>query len=188
MVAGISESVRRARVLGGGASGEGRVGPRGHARSVHGEAFAGGGLIRRSARVASTPTLVLALTIVRGAAPVITVVAVRTVLLGGAAAVDRRVGPGREAGRSALLAVPGGVVAAALVAAVPAEGEQEDEEDDDYRDARDDTCVEITNLRRVRAESPRRPPRHRRDACSMAWRCRFLAARRSQDGRVIAEK
>ena len=30
--------------------------------------------------------------------------------------------------------------------------------------------------------------RHRRDACSMAWRCRFLTARRSQDGRVIAEK
>ena len=36
-----------------------------------------------------------------------------------------------------------------------------------------DTCVEIKILRRVRAESPRRPPRHRRDACSMA-RCRFL--------------
>ena len=31
-------------------------------------------------------------------------------------------------------------------------------------------------------------PRHRRDACSMAWRCRFLTARRSQHGRVIAEK
>ena len=44
------------------------------------------------------------------------------------------------------------------------------------------------NLRRVRAESTRRPPRHRRDACSMAWRCRFLTARPSQDGRVIAEK
>ena len=29
-------------------------------------------------------------------------------------------------------------------------------------------------LRRVRADSSRRPPRHRRDACSMAWRCRFL--------------
>ena len=50
------------------------------------------------------------------------------------------------------------------------------------------TCVEINILRRVRAESSRRPPRHRRDACSMAWRCRFLAARPSQDGRVIAEK
>ena len=49
-------------------------------------------------------------------------------------------------------------------------------------------CVEIKILRRVRAESSRRPPRHRRDACSMAWRCRFLAARPSQDGRVIAEK
>ena len=31
-----------------------------------------------------------------------------------------------------------------------------------------------------------RSPRHRRDACSIAWRCRFLAARPSQDGRVIA--
>ena len=43
-------------------------------------------------------------------------------------------------------------------------------------------CVEIKILRRLRAESPRRPPRHRRDACSMAWRCRFLTARPSQDG------
>ena len=50
------------------------------------------------------------------------------------------------------------------------------------------TCVEIKILRRVRAESSRRPPRHRRDACSMAWRCRFFTARPSQDGRVIAEK
>ena len=49
-------------------------------------------------------------------------------------------------------------------------------------------CVEIKILRRVRAESSRRPPRHRRDACSMAWRCRFLTARPSQDGRVVAEK
>ena len=48
--------------------------------------------------------------------------------------------------------------------------------------------VEIKILRRVRAESSRRPPRHRRNACSMAWRCRFLAARPSQGGRVIAEK
>ena len=54
--------------------------------------------------------------------------------------------------------------------------------------ARVDRRVEIKILRRVRAESSRRPPRHRRDACSMAWRCRFLAARTSQDGRVIAEK
>ena len=37
------------------------------------------------------------------------------------------------------------------------------------------TCVEIKILRRVR-----RPSRHRRDTCSMAWR--------SQHGRVIAEK
>ena len=36
--------------------------------------------------------------------------------------------------------------------------------------------------------SSHRPPRHRRDACSMAWRCRFLAARPSQDARAIAEK
>ena len=32
-------------------------------------------------------------------------------------------------------------------------------------------CVEIKIIRRVR---------HRRDACSMAWQCRFLAARRGQ--------
>ena len=50
------------------------------------------------------------------------------------------------------------------------------------------TCVEIKILRRVRAESSQRPPRHRRDACSMAWRCQFLTARPSQDGHVIAEK
>ena len=40
-------------------------------------------------------------------------------------------------------------------------------------------CVEIKILRRVRPESSRRPPRHRRDACSMAWRCRLLATRPS---------
>ena len=45
-----------------------------------------------------------------------------------------------------------------------------------------------SNLLRVRPESPCRPPRHRRDACSMAWQCRFLTARRSQRGHVIAEK
>ena len=38
----------------------------------------------------------------------------------------------------------------------------------------------------VKIKSSRRV--HRRDACSMAWRYRFLTARRSQDGRVIAEK
>ena len=32
------------------------------------------------------------------------------------------------------------------------------------------------------------PPRYRRDTCSMAWRCWFLTARRSQRGRIIAEK
>ena len=48
-------------------------------------------------------------------------------------------------------------------------------------------CVEIKILLRVRAESSRRPPRHRCDACSMAWRCRFPTARPSQYGRAIAE-
>ena len=42
--------------------------------------------------------------------------------------------------------------------------------DDNYASS----CVEIKILRRVCPESPRRPPRHRRDPCSMAWRCRFL--------------
>jgi hypothetical protein len=51
-----------------------------------------------------------------------------------------------------------------------------------------EACVEIKILRRVRAKSSRRLPRHRRDACSMAWRCRFLAARRNQRGHAIAEK
>ncbi len=49
-------------------------------------------------------------------------------------------------------------------------------------------CVEIKILRRVRAESSRRPPRHRRDACSTALWCRLITARRSQHDRVIAEK
>ena len=48
-------------------------------------------------------------------------------------------------------------------------------------------CAEIKLIRRVRVESSRHPPRHRRDACSMAWRCRFLTARPSQNGRVIAD-
>ena len=38
------------------------------------------------------------------------------------------------------------------------------------------SCVEIQILRRVRAEPSRRPPRPRRDACSTAWRCRFVTA------------
>ena len=50
------------------------------------------------------------------------------------------------------------------------------------------SCAEIKILPRVRAESSRRLPRHRRDACSMAWRCRFLTAQRGQHGRIIAEK
>ena len=48
-------------------------------------------------------------------------------------------------------------------------------------------CVEIKVLRRVRADSSRRPPRHRRGARSTARRRRFLAARPSQGGRAIAE-
>ena len=36
--------------------------------------------------------------------------------------------------------------------------------------------TEVEQAFELRPESPRRPPRHRRDACSMAWRCRFLAA------------
>jgi hypothetical protein len=48
------------------------------------------------------------------------------------------------------------------------------------------TCVEIKFFRRVLLN--RRAPRHRRDACSMAWRGGSLTARRSQQGRVIAEK
>ena len=48
--------------------------------------------------------------------------------------------------------------------------------------------AEIKISRRLRAESSRRPPRHRRDARSMAWRCRFLTARRSHHSHVIAEK
>ena len=49
-------------------------------------------------------------------------------------------------------------------------------------------CVEIKLSLRVSATAESWPPRHRRDACSMAWRCRFLTARPSQDGRAIAEK
>ena len=37
------------------------------------------------------------------------------------------------------------------------------------------TCVEIKILRRVRAESSRRPPRHRRDACSLMYRMRYIS-------------
>jgi len=48
--------------------------------------------------------------------------------------------------------------------------------------------AEIKISRRLRAESSCRPPRHRRNVCSMAWRCQFLTARQSQHGRVIAEK
>ena len=48
--------------------------------------------------------------------------------------------------------------------------------------------AEIKISRRLRAESSRRPLRHRRNACSMAWRCSYLTTRWSQHGRVIAEK
>ena len=40
--------------------------------------------------------------------------------------------------------------------------------------SRRSTCVEIKILRRVRAESSRRPPRHRRDACSIAYPTHWL--------------
>ena len=43
------------------------------------------------------------------------------------------------------------------------------------------TCVEIKFSRHIRSESSRRPSRHRRDACSVAWRCRW-------DGSIIVEK
>ena len=42
--------------------------------------------------------------------------------------------------------------------------------------------------RRVRADSSRQPPRHRRAACSMAWRCWFITAGRGQHGSIIAKK
>ena len=38
------------------------------------------------------------------------------------------------------------------------------------------------------SESSRRPSRHRRDVCSIAWWCSFLTARPSQDGHAIPEK
>ena len=38
-------------------------------------------------------------------------------------------------------------------------------------------CVEIKLSLRVSATAESWPPRHGRDACSMAWRCRFLTAR-----------
>ena len=49
-------------------------------------------------------------------------------------------------------------------------------------------CVAIKILRRVRAESSRHPPRHRRDACSTAWRCGSYTTRFSHQDRVVAEK
>jgi hypothetical protein len=50
------------------------------------------------------------------------------------------------------------------------------------------TCVE-TKCRGASSPTAHSwPPRHRRDACSMAWRCRFIAARRSQHSHVIVEK
>ena len=70
----------------------------------------------------------------------------------------------------------------------PAQGDVCETADDLPKTKQVEVCVEIKILRRVRAESSRRPSRHRRDACSMAWRCRFPTARRSQRGRVVAEK
>ena len=55
------------------------------------------------------------------------------------------------------------------------------------RQLADDLCINQFSGR-VSTSAGSWPPRHRRDACSMVWRCRFLTARSSQDGRVIAEK
>ena len=46
-------------------------------------------------------------------------------------------------------------------------------------------CVKIKILRHVRIVASTSTPSTR--ACSMAWRCRFLTARRNQHGSVIAE-
>ena len=46
-------------------------------------------------------------------------------------------------------------------------------------------CVKIKILRHVRIVASTSTPSTR--ACSMEWRCRFLTARRNQDGSVIAE-
>ena len=51
------------------------------------------------------------------------------------------------------------------------------------RSSASSTCSTLCGNQNFTAHS-----RHRRDACSMAWRCWFLAARPSQDGRVIAEE
>ena len=48
-----------------------------------------------------------------------------------------------------------------------------------------DTVHKSKFSRRVSATAGSWPPRHRRDACTTAWRCRFLTARRSQHGRVV---
>ena len=40
--------------------------------------------------------------------------------------------------------------------------------------------IALCGNQKFTAPSSRRPPRHRRDACSTAWRCRFLIARRSR--------
>ena len=50
------------------------------------------------------------------------------------------------------------------------------------------TCVEIKLSRRVSATAESWPPRHRRDATSMAWRCGSYTTRFSHQGRVVAEK
>ena len=59
-----------------------------------------------------------------------------------------------------------------------------------------DEKVEVARLQGLKlcgnqnftARSSRRPPRHRRDACSMAWRCRFITTDGASTGRLIAEK
>ena len=44
----------------------------------------------------------------------------------------------------------------------------------------------ISMSRRVSATAEPWPPRHRRDACSTAWRCGSLTARLGQHGRIVA--
>ena len=44
----------------------------------------------------------------------------------------------------------------------------------------------IKMSRRVSATAEPWPPRHRRDACSTAWRCGSLTARLGQHGRIVA--
>ena len=60
---------------------------------------------------------------------------------------------------------------------------------EDAADAEPRTAPEVNSgAERCMNQTVATRPRHRRDACSMAWRYRFLTTRRSQHGRVIAEQ